>query len=479
MSEEVTIAIIAPMEPSDFFDLLWEGVWEATFDISGFGVQVRDLATEGHDPEGQQRILAELLDAGVDAIAILPAHARSLNELIDRHVSRGTPVITFHSDAPESRRSAFVGPDPLQAGALAGEVLAKLMRGSGRFVSFPGPPERYHLARRYEGFQAEIGRHGGRLKEVACATGSHRLDLPAIIRQADGLYLGGEEILEVAEALERLGLRIPCVGFSGTERLQRFLRRGAVSAVIDESRYQQGYFAVQKAYEASLKKKQPSLSGVRIPSTVVFAANASEAIGDDTLNGAFEMLVRQRTEILQSYREKLEAANAMLRSLAATDPLTGLLNRRRFEEALEQEMTRARRYGVFSLLMIDLNLFKLINDTYGHQAGDEVLKAVAHVLQSSSRDTDTCARLGGDEFAVLLPQTDFDGAAALRDRILDRIGCTAVVVGDQQITVSLSIGVAAFTDSAATTAELLAAADAAMYRAKQASRAEIASPAVG
>jgi len=462
------------MEPSDFFDLLWEGAWEATFDISGFGVQVQDFATGRHDPEGQQRILAGLLDARVDAIAVLPAHACSLNGLIDLHVSRGTPVITFHSDAPQSRRSAFVGPDPFQAGALAGEVLAKLMGGRGRFVSFPGPPELYHLARRYEGFQAALGRHGGHLKEVARATRLDCLDLPAIVRRCDGVYVGDEEILQVAEALERLALTMPCVGFSNTERLQRFLRHGAVSAVIDESRYQQGYFAVQKAYEASLKKGRSTLSGVRIPSTVVFAANASEAIGEDSLNGAFEMLVRQRTEILQSYREELEAANAMLRSLAVTDPLTGLLNRRRFEEALEQEVARARRYGAFSLLMIDLNLFKRINDTYGHRAGDEVLKTVAQVLQSCCREMDTCARLGGDEFAVILPHTDFHGAAVVRDRILDRIGHAAVLMGGQEITVTLSIGVAAFTGSATTAAELVAAADAAMYRAKQASRAEVA-----
>ena len=147
------------------------------------------------------------------------------------------------------------------------------------------------------------------------------------------------------------------------------------------------------------------------------AANARDS--RESLHAAFEVLLRQRTEALCSYKQRLEEANAELLNLAITDPLTGLLNRRKFEEMLENEVARARRYGPLSLLMIDLNLFKQVNDQFGHPAGDEVLKKAAELLRSCCRETDACARIGGDEFAVILPHTSAAAAAVVRDRILE------------------------------------------------------------
>jgi|HubBroStandDraft_1064217.scaffolds.fasta_scaffold512732_1 diguanylate cyclase (GGDEF)-like protein len=111
-----------------------------------------------------------------------------------------------------------------------------------------------------------------------------------------------------------------------------------------------------------------------------------------------------------SYKAQLEQANAELLNLSITDPLSGLLNRRQFEKSLEEEVLRAQRYSPVSLLMIDLNLFKMVNNAYGHQTGDEALKLVAEVLKACSRTTDVCARLGGDEFAVMLPHPAREGA---------------------------------------------------------------------
>jgi diguanylate cyclase (GGDEF)-like protein len=463
---EASIAIIAPLQPEDFFDLLWQGVWEATFDLAPFGVQVRTLPTERYNVREQQEILEQLLEDRVDGIAIAPAHFEALNPLIDAHQARGTPVVTFHGDAPESRRSAFVGPDAFQAGALAGELLAKLMGGKGRAISFPGPSEKHHLARREQGFLAEFAKRPG-----CTVITSQRPELE-ILRSADGVYVGDQELVKIAAALEQAGLRIPCVGFGNTDPLQPFLARQTVSAVIDEQRYLQGYFAVQKIYEASLKSAQGvAVSGIMIPSDVAFAANASES--RDSLHVAFEMLLRQRTETLCSYKQRLEEANAELLNLAITDPLTGLLNRRKFEEVLENEVARARRYGPLSLLMIDLNLFKQVNDRFGHQAGDEVLKKAAELLKSCCRETDACARIGGDEFAVILPHTSADAAAVVRDRIIQDSARTSLLIGDHELGLSLSIGTASLTTETNASA-LVAAADSDMYRVKQASRGELA-----
>jgi len=474
LGDNVTLAIIAPLQPEDFFDLLWQGAWEATFDLSSFGVEVQDLTTESQDVEGQRGILEMLLASPVNAIALMPVHATALNDLIDQHIRDGTPVVTFHADAPYSRRSAFVSPDPHQAGTLAGEALVKLMAGHGRILSFPGPLDQFHLDKRYEGFRESVSRHSGRIEEAhqvldAGTSDASIVELLQSFGPAAGYYVGNEDLIRIARALEQSGIEKPCVGFSNTDQVRPFLERGTVSAIIDENRYQLGYFAVQKAYEAVLKQDtRGAVSSVQIPSTVVFAANAS---GDgDSLHNAFELLVRQRTDILLTYKHRLEEANAKLQDLAITDPLTGLYNRRKFEEVLSTEVARARRYGPLSLLMIDLNYFKQVNDRYGHQAGDDVLKAVSRVLLSCSRTTDTCARLGGDEFALILPHADSAAAGVVRNRIQQQMAAMRVPAEDCELEISLSVGIATMPDDAGDAAALMAAADAAMYSVKQSSR---------
>ncbi len=474
MRDKVTIAIIAPLQPEDFFDLLWQGVWEATFDLASFGVEVQNLTTQNDDVQGQRTILETLLDHQPDAIGLLPVHATALNDLIHQHSLRGTPVITFHGDAPESARTAFVRPDLRQAGVLAGEVLAKMIHGQGHVLSFPGSLDEFHLAQRYQGFREALARHAGRIEETPCClnTGSASVITRAMLQPAgkvDAYYVGNEDLVRIAAVREEFGIQAPCVGFSNTERVRPFLEREVVSAVIDENRYQLGYFAVQKAYEAFLKRESgAAVASVQIPSTVVFAANARGA--GDSLDSAFELLVRQRTEILVSYKNRLEEANLKLLDLAVTDPLTGLFNRRKFEEVLNQEVSRALRYGPVSLLVIDLDRFKLVNDRYGHQAGDDALKAAAQILQSSCRTTDTCARIGGDEFAIILPHSDPSAAQVVRQRIQQQIARAMVPTAAGQLSICLSIGVATLPGDAGSGAELVAAADAAMYRVKQASR---------
>lgn len=481
MPDHATIAVIAPIQPADFFDLLWQGVWEATFDLGSFGVEVQNLTTKSGDVREQREVLETLLDSRPDAIALLPAHGSALDDLIDEHALGGTPVIAFLGDAPRSQRAALVGADARQSGLLAGEVLAKLMNGQGRLLSFPGSLDEFHLAQRHEGFREALSRYGGRIQETCCLDASAPFDTTQeLLRHygpVGGYYAGNENLVSIASAIEDLNegrpALTPCVGFSNTERVRPLLERGVVSAVVDENRYQIGYFAVQKAYEAVLKRNERTpVAGVQIPSAVVFAANA--AAPADSLGSAFELLVRQRTEILVSYKKRLEDANAKLLDLAVTDPLTGLYNRRRFEESLNQEVARARRYGSVSLLLIDLDRFKSINDRFGHRTGDDVLKAVAHVMQSCCRATDTCARLGGDEFAVILPHSDTAAAALVCQRIEQRMAQTSIRTAQGPLAVSLSIGLATLPGDAETPQEFLAAADASMYQIKQAAHSQLA-----
>lgn len=157
---------------------------------------------------------------------------------------------------------------------------------------------------------------------------------------------------------------------------------------------------------------------------------------------------------------------------ARTDALTGLNNHGEFQRQLKEEEERSRRYNrSFSLLMLDIDHFKTVNDSYGHQAGDEVLRALAARLREQNRPVDHAARYGGEEFVVILPETTNDGAFTSAERLRAAVADSAVTVTDgRTIPVTISIGVATFPADAGSGTALIAAADAALYAAKQGGR---------
>jgi diguanylate cyclase (GGDEF)-like protein len=160
-----------------------------------------------------------------------------------------------------------------------------------------------------------------------------------------------------------------------------------------------------------------------------------------------------------------------LEHLANHDGLTGLLNRRRFEQELRQAITGIRRRGgTAALLMLDLDNFKYVNDTLGHGAGDELIKSVAGLLQGRLRQTDRIARLGGDEFAVLLSDVGSDDAHRIGVQLLIALRHHAVPLAGRSVSMTASIGVAIVDDGEAEVSQLLADADLAMYEAKRAGR---------
>jgi diguanylate cyclase (GGDEF)-like protein len=170
-------------------------------------------------------------------------------------------------------------------------------------------------------------------------------------------------------------------------------------------------------------------------------------------------------------KQQLQAVNQQLKHLSRTDRLTGLNNRGYWEECLQHEYARHRRYqSMAALVMFDIDHFKAVNDTYGHQAGDKVIQAVAEVMREQVRDTDYPGRYGGEEFVVLLPDVDSAGAMLFAERLRQRIESLLVTYENQSIPFTISLGVADLSYPTNGHQQLIERADQALYASKEGGR---------
>ncbi len=198
-----------------------------------------------------------------------------------------------------------------------------------------------------------------------------------------------------------------------------------------------------------------------------YLADPPPDIWDGVTNRAFAVV----TILAVSYGvTKLTAHEQRLLIESITDPLTGLLNRRHFMELSNREATRSRRHDlVFAVLMLDIDHFKKVNDTYGHPVGDLVIKALADICSNALRPHDILARFGGEEFVLTLPQTDIGGAHVVAERIRTMVEQNEVLTEAGPVRFTVSIGISTYLRGKGFE-QVIERADQALYRAKQSGR---------
>ena len=191
------------------------------------------------------------------------------------------------------------------------------------------------------------------------------------------------------------------------------------------------------------------------------------------------LAARMRTLLrMKSQQEELERMNKILHQLSIADPLTGLSNRRHFFEYATAEVCRSKRYShTMALMMLDIDHFKHVNDTYGHATGDEVLIGVAKLVQKNMRESDLAARFGGEEFIAFLPETEELGAEVVAERIRQEIESTEFIdASDDSVKVKVTISIGLYLHKEGETGDIsdfMKLADIALYEAKESGRNKV------
>jgi len=204
------------------------------------------------------------------------------------------------------------------------------------------------------------------------------------------------------------------------------------------------------------------------------AAGADDYLTKPFHSGELVARVEVGRRIVELHRQ-IQAKNRLLEEMALTDALTGLPNRRAIDVWAPRQLSAAARHD-FSIwaVMADLDLFKKVNDTYGHDAGDTVLKSFSEILKANTRQSDMCARLGGEEFLVIITHSDKEGVKTVVERIRKQFESTRVIVGTTTIAATASFGIAGFRGTKPPDLDVLVArADTAMYAAKKNGRNRI------
>jgi diguanylate cyclase (GGDEF)-like protein len=225
----------------------------------------------------------------------------------------------------------------------------------------------------------------------------------------------------------------------------------------------------QRAFAGNYKTKNCAISPLICQDRVVGVLNLADKINGDQFTSEDIALIELFSQLVGASIGNIKLFEK-IQHQATTDGLTGLANHKIFYEILEKELWRSRRYGgKISLIMIDVDNLKKINDTYGHRAGDKVIREISRKIKECIRQIDTAARYGGDEFAVILPNTSLTDAVVVAERMVDAVAHSPAIWKKDQIPLSISVGLGQY-DADTNPEDITSGSDRALYKAKQAGK---------
>lgn len=262
---------------------------------------------------------------------------------------------------------------------------------------------------------------------------------------------------------------------------QRFRHNAGLVSMVLQNRHPlpyRGEYDEKHQVVFTRRVTPPSMPSIVVLPLLVHDRPLGTLVLGSRRRAAFNDSVRSTLEVLASHMAVSLSNARMLRrleELATTDGLTGLLNKRAMLEIADQKITAARRFQRrLSVLVTDIDHFKKVNDTYGHDAGDVIIKGLGEILRRAKRTTDAVARFGGEEFVVICEETDARGAMLLAERVREEVGRTTFHApgkdGSTPIQVTCSVGVATYPEAGSTWEELFKAADEALYTSKRSGR---------
>jgi len=225
----------------------------------------------------------------------------------------------------------------------------------------------------------------------------------------------------------------------------------------------------QRAFAENYRTKNCAIVPLICQDRIVGVLNLADKIDSDHFDSGDIALIELFSQLVGASIGNIKLFEKIQRQ-ASTDGLTGLVNHRTFYEILEKELWRARRYGGrISLIMVDVDNLKKINDAYGHRAGDKVIQQISKRIKECIRQIDTAARYGGDEFAVILLNTSLKDAVIVAQRMVDAVASSPTIWNKEQIPLSISVGLGQY-DADTTPEDITSRSDQALYSAKQAGK---------
>ena len=225
----------------------------------------------------------------------------------------------------------------------------------------------------------------------------------------------------------------------------------------------------QRAFSGNYKTNSCAIAPLVCQDRVVGVLNLADKVDSDRFDSEDIALIELFSQLVGASIGNIKLFEK-IQHQATTDGLTGLANHKTFYEILEKELWRSRRYGgQISLIMIDVDNLKKINDTYGHRAGDKVIREISRKIKECIRQIDTAARYGGDEFAVILPNTQLADAIIVAERMVEAVAHSPAIWKKDQISLSISVGLGQY-DADTNPEDITSGSDRALYTAKKAGK---------